>query len=222
MKQILWLSLLTLLLTSCGDFFTFDEGPDEWTGVTMTVMNDSSCVMVGDSMPLRTQFSPYNPNESTVFWMTGDPYAVIRNDTLVAQLAGECNVVAIGGAGRLSDTCSVTVIDRWDTTDYSRTAPSDMVVYAKISVGGEEWNPDSMLVAAVVRGTVAGTAVRKHLFDTDYAVIRIWALADGNVGPVTFLCYDRRRFRLYRAEQKPDFVATQALGTLSNLYTLSF
>ena len=80
----------------------------------------------------------------------------------------------------------------------------------------------SMLVAAVVRGTVAGTAVRKHLFDTDYAVIRIWALADGNVGPVTFLCYDRRRFRLYRAEQKPDFVATQALGTLSNLYTLSF
>lgn len=222
MKHIIWSLLFAFTLESCGDFYTFNEEPDEWTGVTMKAANDSACVMVGDSMPLRADFSPYNPNESPVFWMTGDPYAVIRNDTLVAQTAGECSVVAIGGSGRLADTCSVTVIDRWDNIDYSRTAPSDMVVYAKISVGGEEWNPDSMLVAAVVQGKVAGTAVRKRLFDIDYAVVRIWANDDGNVGQVTFVCYDRRRFRLYRAKQQPDFVATRALGTLSNLYALSF
>ncbi len=222
MKHIIWSLPFAFALVSCGDFYTFNEEPDEWTGVTMKAANDSAFVMVGDSMPLRAEFAPYNPNESPVFWMTGDPYAVIRNDTLVAQSAGVCSVVAIGGSGRLSDTCSVTVIDRWDNIDYSHSAPTDMVVYAKISVDGEEWNPDSMVVAAVVGGKVAGTAVRKRLFDIDYAVIRVWASVDNDVTPVTFICYDRRRFCIYRAKQKPYFTATEALGTLSNLYALSF
>ncbi len=222
MKHIIWSLLFAFTLVSCGDFFTFNEEPDEWTGVTMTVTNDSAYVMVGDSMPLRVEFSPYNPNQSTVFWMTGDPYAVIRNDTLVAQTAGLCNVVAIGGAGRLSDTCRVNVLDRWDAIDYSHSAPMDMVVYAKITVDDDTWMPDSMLVAALVRGKVAGVAIPKHTFDTDYAVIRIWALAEDEGQPITFVCYDRRRFRLYQSSQSPGFTSTQALGTLSALYPLPF
>ncbi len=222
MKHIIWSLLFAFALVSCGDFYTFNEEPDEWTGVTMKAANDSAFVMVGDSMPLRAEFAPYNPNESPVFWMTGDPYAVIRNDTLVAQSAGECSVVAIGGSGRLSDTCSVTVIDRWDNIDYCHSAPTDMVVYAKISVGGASWMPDSLPVAAVVRGKVAGVAVRKRFLDTDYALIRIWAQADAEDEPVTFVCYDRRKFRLYKAAQCPGYTATQALGTLSSLYALSF
>lgn len=222
MKHIIWSLLFAFALVSCGDFYTFNEEPDEWAGVTMKAANDSAYVMVGDSMPLRAEFTPYNPNESPVFWMTGDPYAVIHNDTLVARTAGECSVVAIGGSGRLSDTCSVTVIDRWDTTDYNHSAPTDMVVYAKISVKGITWVPDSLPVAAVVGGKVAGVAERKRFLDTDYALIRIWALAEAEGEPLTLVCYDRRNFRLYKAAQSPAYTSAQALGTLSNLYEVEF
>ena len=68
MKRLIWITMaLSMMLSSCGEFFNFEEDPDEWEGVTMHALNDSACIMVGDSLALQCEFLPINPNGSPVF-----------------------------------------------------------------------------------------------------------------------------------------------------------
>ena len=97
-----------------------------------------------------------------------------------------------------------------------------MVIYAHITVRGEEWNPDSMMVGAFIGGQLVGMAVPKTAHDIDYALLRIWAKHDTHVGRILLRCYDRRRFRLYSAPQDFEFDTGKTLGTLSELYDINF
>ncbi len=215
---------LTFGLSSCGDFYEFDAVADDWDSVQMHILCDSAYVMVGDSMPLTVEFVPPGlVNDSSVFWaVSATSCARLHRDTLVALSPGELAVTAMGGNGRLAGTCTVNVIDRWEVVDFSRLQPSDMVIYADISVDGEVWNDSTMIVGAFVRGELAGVAVKREAFGVAYAELRIWALADQDVGRVELRCYDRRRFRLLYLRQELEFSATHTLGTLSNLYTINF
>lgn len=59
-----WLCALAVLaLTSCGDFFEFGEERATWDG-KIICQNDSSVVMVGDTMTLSVDFSPPRPDTS--------------------------------------------------------------------------------------------------------------------------------------------------------------
>lgn len=223
MKHLLWLMASCLLLASCGEYFEFEESPGAWDSVSMKVENDYAFIMEGDSMPLRVQFTPSNPNDSPVAWLSSDTASArIVRDTLVALSTGDVLVRAIGGYGRLQDTCHVSVIAPWRMQDLSTSHPHDMVVYARITVDGEPWDARACMVAAFVRGQLAGMAVPRSACGTDYAEIRIWALATQDVGRVTFRCYVPRRYHLYVADERPEYSGTQALGTLSHLYPINF
>lgn len=215
---------LLLMMASCGDFYTFDE-TEPAGSESMKVEQDTVCLMVGDQLPLRVNFTPHDIDSLPVFWYpaTGiDTCVRIVNDTVTALRAGEVDMVAVSGSGALRDTCHIVVINRWTESDFSHDEPSDMVIYARITVGGRPWNPGEQQVVAIVRGRVAGFAERREAHGVSYAQLRLWSLDDENVGMVMLYCYDRVRRRLYRAPQHPDFSSSAALGTLSSLYPINF
>ena len=215
---------ITILLTSCGEFYTFEEsGPAD--NVSITVMQDTVYLMVGDTMALQVRFSPERRDTMPVFWYPAggkDLCAKVVNDTLMALRVGEADMVAVASNAALPDTCHVVVIDRWLERDFSHEQPSDMVIYAGISVGGAAWNPDRQLVAAVVRGRIVGFAEQREAHGVRYALLRLWSIDDEDVGDVTFYCYDRQRRWLYMADCRPEFSGLATLGTLSSLYPINF
>lgn len=214
--------LLLTMATACGDFYVFEDEPDSWDGVAMRVLCDSNYVMEGDTMPLRVEFTPLNPDSGAVYWYIPDSLtAKIRNNSLIAKSAGELQLVAISNNGRLQDTARVTVFERWDTTRLEYSKINDMVVYANITIKGEQWNPETQLVAAFIDGRLAGVAEAREDFGIKYARLRIWADVEEHAGYVFLQCYDRRRFRLYSMPGF-DFKVNPTLGTLSDLYPLNF
>lgn len=223
MKRLIWIIMaLSMTLTSCGEFFTFEEEPDEWDGVTMHALNDSACIMVGDSLALQCEFLPMNPNGSPVYWMMNESEsAKVNNDTLVALAPGKVNLTVLGAAGRLCDTIQVKVIDRWVIEDFSKLNPSDMVIYANIQVDNEPWDDETMIVGAFVREELAGVAIKHQEYGVTYAELRIWAIDDLHVGNVQLRCYDRRNRRLYVSLNDIEFDAYTTLGTLSDLYPIN-
>lgn len=226
MKHLLQLIVLGMVLlpSACGDFYTFDESAAD-RPESMTVPQDTIWLMAGDTMALKVNFAPEGSDSLPVFWYTAsasDSCIGVSSDTLSAKHTGEADLVAVSGSGRLADTCHVVVFDRWKTSGLSHGQPSDMVVYARIGIGNQVWDPTVQQVVAVVRGQVAGLAEPHEAHGTAYALLRIWSLDEEDVGTVSFLCYDRVRHRLYRAAQHPDFTALSALGTLSSLYPINF
>lgn len=223
MKNFFWLILLGLSLTSCGDFFQFQNEPEDWTGVTMKILNDSSCVMVGDSMPLAVKFAPDTISDGAVYWLLGDSsFARLQNDTLLAVQPGQLELTAIGGGGRLSDKCKVNIIERWNSVEFNRMHPSDMVIYADIKVNGKPWDDSTMMVGAFVGGELTGMAIRREAFGISYAELRIWAPSTTGQGRIDLRCYDRLNFRLYILHDEIEYNAYQTLGTLSDLYSINF
>ena len=223
MKHLLWTLTASLLMISCGDFYQFGEEPDDWDGVSMRITNAESCVMVGDSMPLGIEFSDTSKIGSPVFWMLSDPnIAILRNDTLRAHQPGVVDVMAIGGNGLLTDTCRVRVIERWEAGDFHRWHPSDMVIYADISIDGKPWDSSTMMIGAFVGGELTGLAVPREAFGIPYAELRIWAPTNQGQGKIDLRCYDRENFRLYVLRDDIEYDAYQTLGTLSNLYPIKF
>lgn len=97
-----------------------------------------------------------------------------------------------------------------------------MVIYANITVDGLPLDTATQQVAAFVQDDFVGMAHMKSAHGIDYAELRLWSLADTDVGNVIFRCYDKRRHRLYTASQRPLFTALEAYGTLSNLYSITF
>lgn len=227
MKYLLHIIVIALAfsLGACGEFYTFDD-MQSVDIESMRVAQDTAYIMVGDTMALRVDFDPPTVENRPVYWHTNrsvnDSSAIIVNDTILALTAGELDVMATGGSGAVSDTCHVVVFDRWDEHNFEIEQPSDMVIYSNITVGGEPWKISAQQVAAFTRGTIIGYAVEREAHGIRYALLRLWSLADQNVGPVTFLCYDREKHLLYQAEQRPEFDALTALGTLSDLYQIKF
>ena len=171
-------------------------------------------------------FSPPRPDSLSVFWsVTSDdsiPPAYVLGDRFIGVSPGTARVMAVLSNAMASASCSVRVIGRWEQPDFNRLHPHDMVIYAHITVRGEEWNPDSMMVGAFIGGQLVGMAVPKTAHDINYALLRIWAKHDTHVGRILLRCYDRRRFRLYSAPQDFEFDTGKTLGTLSKLYDINF
>ena len=211
--------LLLLTTTACGDFFLFEDESDIWDGVSMRVLCDSTYVMEGDTMALNVAFIPMNPDDGSVYWLLPDTItAKVRDNKLIAKNAGELDLVAISNNGRISDTVRVTVFERWNTERLEYSNMHDMVIFAHITVDGEEWDSETQEVVAFVNGSPAGKAVEKEANGIKYALIRVFSYSDEYGGLISLRCYDRSRFRLFRIERDIEFNVSPTLGTLSNLY----
>ena len=223
MKYLLYLLAAMLALTSCGDFYVLGSEPDPWDGISMKVSRNTAVVMEGDSMPLKVEFSPTDPSVTAVYWYSLDMnVATIKNDTMVATMSGDVGLVAISANGSLRDTCNVQVIERWNADRLEYSQPADMVIYADIQVDGQPWDDSTMMIAAFVREELAGMAVKRKAHGIEYTELRIWAVAEEDIGRVIFKCYDRRRFDLLLGEQEPEYDGFRTLGTISDLYSITF
>lgn len=125
-----WLcALAVLVLTSCGDFFEFGEERATWDG-KIICQNDSSVVMVGDTMTLSVDFSPPRPDSLSVFWsVTSDdsiPPAYVLGDRFIGVSPGTARVMAVLSNAMASASCSVRVIGRWEQPDFNRLHPHDI------------------------------------------------------------------------------------------------
>lgn len=227
MKYLLHIISLGIvaMLSACGEFFTFED-LELVDSVKMRVAQDTAYVMVGDTMALKVCFDPPRSENMPVFWemnsFENDSSAVIMNDTITALIAGEVDVIAHGNSGAVSDTCHVVVFDRWIDQSFETLHPSDMVIYADITIGGKPWNTETQIIAAFARGSIIGFAEDKEAYGIRYALLRLWSVADENVGTISFWCYDRSKHMLYQADKRPEFSALSHLGTLSDLYLLNF
>lgn len=226
MKYLLPIIMLgaLVLFSSCGDFYTFEES-ESTDGLTMRVERDTAYVMVGDRMPMHVNFSPQAPEGLPVYWLPvseDTAVAFVVNDTLMALCEGEMDMVAFGAAGTLRDTCHVIVIDRWQADP--RDAWQDMVYYARVTVGGRDFDPSQMIVAAFNGSTVAGIGEWKEWAGIGYVQLRVFldteSLPDSVRAPITVRCYDRSTFSVYRSSDDLYFDG-EAHGTLSNLLPLN-
>lgn len=213
------------MLVSCGDFYTFETEEVMPDDIQMKVEQDTVWLMVGDSYRLSVNFTPDNISNTAVYWAhlnAEDSLVEIRNDSIFAIDAGSSDIIVLGDGGSLCDTLHVEVLDRWNDIDLSHEGRSDMVIYADIAVGGAPLDTATQQVAAFVQYEFAGMAHMKSAHGINYAEMRLWSFADTDIGKVLFRCYDKSRYRLYTASQRPTFTALEAYGTLSSLYSITF
>lgn len=214
---------MIMALASCGDFFEFNEEPDSWDGITMSLPLDSAYIMQGDSLPLKADFTPNNPNNTPVYWMLdGADYGALSGDTLLALNPGVVRLTAVGGNGRLSEECTIFIIDRWNGDRLNIENPSDMVIYGNVTVDDNPWDPSTQTLAAFVRGRLAGIGVPRQAQGIDYVELRVWAGGDDNIGNVTFRLFDHAKHDLLTSEISMPFQGYKTYGTLSTLYPLTF
>lgn len=223
--QLTALMLALLSLSSCGDFYTFEE--TEAHPVSITVAQDTAYLMVGDTLPLRVSYAYGNATDNPVFWMplTGDTImcGVITNDSLTAISVGEMDAVAVcGSVSGHTDTCHVIVLEPW-AADSIAGAYHDMIYYAHVTVGGREFDPASMIVAAFNGDEIIGVGEIKEWRGIRYVQLRMFlnteAVDESARVSVTVRCYDKSTCNVYQSHDDLYFDG-ETHGTLSNLLEL--
>lgn len=236
-SRLLLLWLLTALLSSCGDLFSFTPAPAP--GVTMTLSHHRLTLMPGSRFTIEPAFSPDTLANKAVYWLSEDTtVATFQGNELVAVGPGETIVTAISVQTRGYDTCRVVVTPAFAvaTGEYLY----DMLLYCHITVGGQPLQPHQH-VAAFCGNEVRGVARLQQQHGISYHVMRIFSYRNPE-GPFTdvnpqdpLYPYDDpqqpERFvvRLYdeRTQQfaeLPDTIVFdgETHGTLSSLYPLHF
>lgn len=229
MKYLLQLILFgsIILMSSCGDFYTFEETEARPDSVGITVAQDTAYLMVGDTLPLRVIYTYGNTTDNPVFWM---PLAedtikcgVISNDSLTALRAGEMDAVAVcSSVSMQTDTCHVIVLEPWVTDSIAR-AYQDMIYYAHVTVDGREYDPANMIVAAFNGDEIIGVGEMKEWSGIRYVQLRMFldigAVDESTLVSVTVRCYDKSTFNVYQSYDDLYFDG-ETHGTLSNLLEL--
>lgn len=182
------------LFTSCGELFDVDDSGGAMPSA-MSISRDTVDIMPGDSLRLSVSFSPTEPDNRGVMWMSLDSgVASMAGDTLVARTTGETVVTALSADGLLPDSCVVNVMSPWriERSDFFY----DTIVYADIKVCGRELG-DGIAVGAFVDGELRGIAEARQAKGRSYALIRVYGpTGSGDEDTITFRCYDRRNVLL--------------------------
>lgn len=228
MKHLLQLILLgcIALMSSCGDFYTFEETEAQPDSVSIKVAQDTAYLMVGDTLPLRVNYTYGNATDNPVFWMPVIEDTIlcgtIVNDTLTAVREGEMDAVAVCSSVSMhTDTCHVIVLGPW-VADSITSSYQDMIYYAHVTVDGREFDPSHMIVAAFNGPQIIGIGEMMEWGGIRYVQLRMF-LDTGAVGgarvPIYVKCYDRKAARVYESGEELYFDG-ETHGTLSNLLEL--
>ena len=214
------LFVLLLLLTSCGDFWEF-ENQQVVTAEKMALGRKVVNLMVGDSCVIPVNFVPDSLSNYNVYWLAeNDSVVRFKGDTLVATAEGQTRAIAFTTIDRLTDTCYVNVISpfREDNARY----PYDMVIYAQVEIHGLQLtaqNSGRYEIGAFVGEEVRGLgAMRTNATAGPYMELRVWSpYAAGD--RVTFRCYYRGTGLMEVFADTLTFDGGMH-GTLSDLYPL--
>lgn len=226
MKWFLPFYLFTLLLlTSCGEMFELDEeNPNQ---PQMKIDRTSIDIMVGDTYTFNLAQHPDDAKDKAVAWTSANPkVAVFEGEQLKALAAGHTTVTAEWISEKLKASCVVNVIPKWELNPY--LYPNDMMVYAKVTVGGRDVD-ENCLVAAFYddesdpQNPVSELRGFGELFTEEgitYMALRVFS-PDGTGDDLVLRCYDRKSMLIYDCET-PLHYSSSGYGTLSDLYEIDF
>jgi len=216
MKKIFAFITMALALASCGEFIEFNGESGDPVSITLARRNID--LMVGDRYELPVSFQPADLANKFVYWLSANTEIVdFQNDTMRAVSPGSTYVTATAIAGNVTDTCRVTVHPLWQMS--SAAYPYEMVIYARITAAGHEFD-DSIAVAAFVGDELRGVAERKTWQGTTYDLLRIGS-PNAESESITLRCYDRRRALVTELK---DFISFngETNGTISHLVPVAF
>ncbi len=215
------LAVASQLFMACGlvDFDLDDETPE---AVEMHLNFDTVYVMVGDEFALSPEFTPDSVSNHEIYWTSSaDSVVTAFNNTLYALSEGEAMVSALSVQNRISDSCYVYVMPRWEVA--SGDYPHDMVVYAHVTVHGQEPN-ENMLIGAFRGLECRGIGEWKEWQGKRYMQIRVYSEMmddeDGVEERIRFLCYDRTILQVETFPQRINYDGGTH-GSLSSLFELT-
>lgn len=218
-------AVAALCCASCGEMFELDEtNPDQ---PQIKIDRTSIDIMVGDTYTFNVAQAPADAKNPAVAWSSADTkVAAFTGEELKALAPGQTTVTVEWLSEKLKATCNVRVIPLWQAS--SRLYPNDMMVYARVTVGGRPVD-DQCLVAAFydddsdpqhpvseLRGM--GQLHTEH--GITYMALRVFS-PDDSGEDLILRCYDRQRMLVSECEE-PLYYAPDGYGTLSDLYQIEF
>lgn len=219
--RIAVLLVAALSVWSCG---LMDVDQDELPVSEMSLGSDTLYIMVGDQLSLTPTFSPESDVISDVLWTSSaDSVLSIRDNVFTGVSEGIAWVYAVSVSHQLEDSCCVSVMRRWESTD--REYPYEMMVYADVKVHGQPFSPETMMLGAFVNDEMRGCGELMTWKGRQYVRFRVgsdvrFSDPDGDNEVVTFRVYDRAKLRYEEFPQTIEFDG-EAHGTLSSLFSLS-
>lgn len=219
--SVMLLSLLAL--TSCG-LMEMDEQV-EFPVTELTLDRDTVCVMVGDRFALTPVIKPDSVTVDDVFWLSSNERVVgVEDNVFTAKTAGWALVRAISVSQQLEDSCWVEVMPRWEDNRYEY--PHEMMVYADVTVDGQPFDPETMMLGAFVEDQLRGIGVLKESNGIRYVSFRVGSdMMEYNTDPdgynetIRFRVYLKRQLRYKEFPQTIEFDG-QTHGTLNRLFEL--
>lgn len=228
MKRIryIWLLMILLVTSSCGELFTFNENDSDPPEKIMLSKNEVD-IMVGDSIFFQAQTAPAHVAVTYKWDLKGDTavydwrgywfHAVKPGKTTIHVEAR--NVDAVGDSiPYVEDECEVRVFE-WIDYEYPNDFLYETVVYASLKIEGEEVTDtiEGLHVVAIVDDRVRCRAKFAQAFGKSYYVFRIGSFWPGEVASLQ--CYHHGLYRRY--DLKEITLNGSTYGTLSNLVQLT-
>lgn len=215
------LALLPFLTASCG-LMEMDEQADI-VATQMSLQRDTLYTMVGDRIELTPVFTPDSVTVGDVLWTSSaDSVLSVSNNVFTALSEGWALVRAVSVMRHLEDSCRVCVMRRWNST--AREYPYEMMVYATVTVHGQPFNPETMMLGAFVDDEMRGAGELMEWKGQQYVRFRVgsdisYYDPDGLDETVTFRVYYRQELRYETFPQTIGFDG-EAHGTLSSLFEI--
>lgn len=159
-------------LASCGDVL---EIPETIKPTEMTLDHHSLVVMEGDRIQVTSSFKPDDVTNTSVWWKIGDEnVALVTNGLVYGKKQGNTMLRAYSVLNQISDSCSVIVISNWENSFRSEYYRYDMVVYARMILGGQPL-PTDVKVAAMCGDEIRGVGIRRNRQGIEYMEIRVYS-----------------------------------------------
>ncbi len=221
-RRIALVLVSALTLTSCG--LVDMEDQEELPLTEMHLQRDTLYLMVGDQFTLQPVLTPDSVTIDDVFWSSSaDSVLSISNNVFTGVSEGWSLVRALSVSRQLEDSCHVCVMRRWENTE--REYPYEMMVYANVSVHGQPFNPETMVLGAFVDDEMRGAGQLMEWKGKQYVRFRIgsdikFVDSEGIEETVTFRVYYKQQLRYEEFPQELNFDG-EAHGTLSSLFSLS-
>ena len=227
MKKIVRFTAMLLAfasLNACG-LMELEEQTD-FPVTEMSLERDTFYLMVGDQFTLTPQFVPDTVTIDDVFWMSSaNDVLSVQDNVFTGQTPGWVTLKAISVSHQLEDSCQVLVLRRWENNSYEY--PYEMMVYANVTVHGQPFDPETMLLAAYAEGQLRGVGRLRESNGIQYVSFRVGSELSGfDPDPegynekVTFRVYYKNRLLMEEFPQTLYFDG-EAHGSLTNLYTLA-
>lgn len=217
---------LSLLPMSCGIVDIEIDEQETTLTYDMRLNHDTVYVMPCDTFALTPIFTPDSVSNHDVYFLSAaEDIAKVENNSIIAVGPGETRITAISVLNNVEAYCDVFVMNQWslNTSEFS----DDMVVYAKVTVDGQPFNPSTQRIAAFAGPDFRGEGTLIEHNGAECIRFRVYSYYDwGDMPPsssemIRFGLYDREKLTFRYSEQYIMF-DSETHGSLSSPVNITF